>query len=62
MYGDIQLHQQALKIATTYRLPATYDAHYLALAERLNIELWTADRRLFNAVHSSLIWVKMLES
>ncbi|MBF2021886.1 MAG: type II toxin-antitoxin system VapC family toxin [Hydrococcus sp. C42_A2020_068] len=40
-YGDADLHRQALKIAQHYNIPATYDAHYLALAERLGIELWT---------------------
>ncbi len=61
-YGDAQLHQQAFKIAQRYSLPAAYDAHYLALAERLSIELWTADKRLFNGVKSSLSWVKLLRS
>ncbi len=58
--GDAELHRQALKIAQRYNLPATYDAHYLALAERLGIEFWTADRRLFNAVRSSLSWVNLV--
>ncbi|WP_414623644.1 type II toxin-antitoxin system VapC family toxin [Calothrix sp. CCY 0018] len=61
-YGDAQLHQQAFKIAQRYSLPATYDAHYLALAERLSIELWTTDKRLFNGVKSSLSWVKLLRN
>ncbi|MBD2495913.1 type II toxin-antitoxin system VapC family toxin [Nostoc sp. FACHB-280] len=61
-YGDAELHQQAYQIAQRHSLAATYDAHYLALAERLNIELWTADKRLFNAVHSSLGWVKLLST
>ncbi|MDZ7960315.1 MAG: type II toxin-antitoxin system VapC family toxin [Aulosira sp. DedQUE10] len=51
-YGDAELHRQAFNIAQRYSLAATYDAHYLALAEQLGIELWTADRRLFNAVAS----------
>ncbi len=58
--GDAELHRQALKIAQRHNLPATYDSHYLALAERLGIEFWTADRRLFNAVHSSLSWVNLV--
>lgn len=59
-YGDAELHKQALAIAQTYNLPATYDAHYLALAQRLNVELWTADRRLFNSIQSSFSWVNLL--
>ena len=31
---------------TGYDLSATYDAHYVALAESLGCELWTADQRL----------------
>jgi predicted nucleic acid-binding protein len=58
--GDIELHKRALNLAQIYNLPATYDAHYLALAERLDCELWTADRRLFNTVKSSLSWVKLV--
>lgn len=41
---------------------SVYDAHYLALAQRLSIELWTADKRLYNAVKSSLGWVKLLRN
>ncbi|WP_242048616.1 MULTISPECIES: type II toxin-antitoxin system VapC family toxin [Nostocaceae] len=33
-YSDQQLHQQAWEIAQQLNLPATYDAHYLALAQR----------------------------
>ncbi len=60
LYGDRALHQQALALAGVYSLPAAYDAHYLALAQRLGAELWTADRRLFNAVHGALPWVQCL--
>lgn len=55
VYGDSELHRQALKIAQRENLPATYDAHYLALAERLEIEFWTGDRRLYNTVRSRLV-------
>lgn len=40
------LHHRALEIANRYDLSATYDAHYVALAESLGCELWTADQRL----------------
>ena len=38
---------------------AAYDSFYLALAESLGCELWTADRRLRNAV--DLPWVRSME-
>jgi predicted nucleic acid-binding protein len=67
-YGDSELHRQALKIAQRENLPAAYDAHYLALAERLETEFWTGDRlcrleenrRLFNTVRSRLTWVHLV--
>jgi predicted nucleic acid-binding protein len=43
---DGALHRAAMRIADTAGRPATYDAYYLGLAERLNAELWTADARL----------------
>ena len=60
-YGDSNVPQEALKIANLYNLTATYDAHYLALAQRLKVELWTADQRLFNGVSQFLSWVKLIE-
>jgi predicted nucleic acid-binding protein len=35
---------------------AAYDSYYLALAERLDCELWTADQRLVNAAGQP--WVR----
>ncbi len=46
LHGDAQLHSRALEIAHERGLPATYDAHYVALAERFRVPLWTCDRRL----------------
>ena len=53
-------HQQALNLASTLRLPASYDAHYLALSQELSALFYTADRRLFNAVSSALNWVRLI--
>ena len=39
LVGEVGLHQRAREIATKYKLPATYDAHYLALAEGMGVEL-----------------------
>lgn len=43
------LHTRALELASQLRQGAVYDAHYLALAESLDCELWTADRRFYRA-------------
>ena len=62
LIGDAELHQRAKDLAANYNLPAAYDAHYLALAERFEMELWTADARLFNAVQPfGIEWVKLVE-
>jgi predicted nucleic acid-binding protein len=53
-------HDRALQLARRFNRPATYDAHYLALAERLGIEFWTADERLYNSVRYQLPWVHLV--
>jgi predicted nucleic acid-binding protein len=56
---EANLHLKAREIAMRYNLPATYDAHYLALAEWMEIDLWTADLRLVNALKPFKVkWVK----
>lgn len=55
------IHYRALWLATRFNLSATYDAHYLALAEELDCEFWTADRRLARAVRDELDWVHLFE-
>jgi predicted nucleic acid-binding protein len=44
---------RAMELASAHGQPTTYDSHYLALAERYEAELWTGDRRFFNAVHEA---------
>ena len=43
------LHRRALVLAGRLRQNAVYDAHYLALAEALHCELWTADEKFYRA-------------
>jgi predicted nucleic acid-binding protein len=53
-----QLHKSALAWAARLGHSKAYDAHYLALAEREQAELWTADRRLSNAARQAgATWV-----
>lgn len=54
----VNLQSQAWDLARQYNRPRAYDAQYLAVAKQLGCELWTADRRLVNAVPVSwLRWV-----
>ncbi|HKR50525.1 MAG TPA: type II toxin-antitoxin system VapC family toxin [Pseudonocardiaceae bacterium] len=50
LHGDAGLHSRALEIACEHQLPTTYNAHYVALAERLRVPLWTCDQRLAEAI------------
>ena len=59
-YDQMDDHQRAMELARRFNRPAAYDAHYLALAERLGVEFWTADRRLVNAVQHQLGWVHLI--
>jgi predicted nucleic acid-binding protein len=60
LYNESEVHQRAVRLAERFCLPAAYDAHYLALAERLGGEFWTADGRLFQSVHPALPWVHVV--
>ncbi|HLH61262.1 MAG TPA: type II toxin-antitoxin system VapC family toxin [Ktedonobacteraceae bacterium] len=51
---------RAMQLARLYSLPATYDPHYLALAEREQCDYWTADTHLWNAIGGKLPWVRRL--
>ncbi len=46
-------------IALQYGLSA-YDSSYVALAEALQAEFWTADRELYEAVNPELPWVRWI--
>src|SRR5438093_602415 len=47
---DPALGVRALELADRFGLPATYDLHYLAMAERESCELWTDDARMLRAI------------
>ncbi len=59
LYPD-DLHQEAWALAKRFGRPQAYDSHYLALAEILGLELWTADERLYNTVRHDISWIKWL--
>lgn len=55
---DIRPHQQsAFQLACQYQR-SVYDASYVIVAQAYGVELYTGDKRLFNAVTDSLTWVK----
>ena len=43
------LHSRTLELASRLKQGAVYDAHYLALAETLDCDLWTADEKFYRA-------------
>jgi len=51
---DEELSLRALELAGKLRRSKAYDAFYLALAEKLVVEFWTADERLFNRCRKDL--------
>jgi predicted nucleic acid-binding protein len=61
LYEDQELHHRSLELARRFSLPATYDAQYLALSERLGAEFWTVDRRLAQVASAALTWVHLIE-
>ena len=48
-YNAPNVHAGAVRLAGQLGQGAVYDSVYLALAERLDCELWTADRRFYRA-------------
>jgi predicted nucleic acid-binding protein len=50
-------HRRALEIADMFGLEDAYDAQYVALAENMKCDLWTADHALVRAVAGAFPWV-----
>ena len=44
-----QLHRRAMELALELGQRMPYDSHYLALAESLNCDFWTADQPFYRA-------------
>jgi predicted nucleic acid-binding protein len=60
LHFDDGLLLRAYELAEKFAQPSAYDAQYLALAERLACEFWTADERLFNSVRSQFPSIRWL--
>lgn len=54
------LYERAYDLARAHELPSLYDGLYVALAARVGGELWTADRRLLQALGGQLPYVRWL--
>lgn len=54
------LHVRALELASELNQSASYDAHYLALADELDCEFWTADARFYRAAAPTADRVRLL--
>jgi len=50
----------AWELAKQFNRSRAYDVTYLAWAQLNQCDLWTADEKLYNAVHAKLPWVKWL--
>ena len=51
--------QDSYALARRYQR-SVYDSWYLQLAEKEGCELWTADRKLYNALKDTVPWIKWL--
>ena len=59
-HEDDRLLLAAYDMATRFNLARTYDAQYLALAERLGCAFWTADEALVNSVQARFSAIRWL--
>jgi predicted nucleic acid-binding protein len=57
---EVDLGVRALEIAFATQQSASYDTFYLALAEHLDCELWTADERFWRSTRPAFPFVKWL--
>jgi predicted nucleic acid-binding protein len=57
----VELQQSCLQWSLRLGQPVAYDSAYVALAESLSCELWTADRKLVQAaIKTGITWVRWL--
>lgn len=59
-YEDDDLLASAYELAQRFKRPRAYDSQYMALAERLNSEFWTADETLYNSIQSKFSPIRWL--
>lgn len=47
------IHVRALEVASELAQDAVYDSHYLALAQKFDCDLWTADEKFFRVARQA---------
>ncbi len=60
LHFDDALLKRGYELAEEFNRPTAYDAQYLALAERLSCDFWTADERMFNAMNGKFPMIRWL--
>ena len=53
LWESLELHERSIELANLLREGAAYDVHYLALAEHLDCNLWTADERFYRVASAA---------
>ena len=56
------IEEKAWRLARQWNLSTAYDAAYLALAELMNYEFWTADRRLAATLRKKMPRMRVIPS
>ncbi len=59
-HEDDALLKEAYELAVRFNRPRAYDTQYMALAERLNCEFWTADERLVHSTQMQFSHIRWL--
>jgi predicted nucleic acid-binding protein len=59
-HEDDALLKEAYELAVRFNRPRAYDSQYMALAERLQCDFWTADERLVNSIQAQFSRIRWL--
>ena len=60
LHNPPDIHRRALELASELGQGAAYDSHYLALAESLDCEMWTADERFYRVASPASARLRLL--
>lgn len=61
-HEDDALLKEAYELAVRFNRPRAYDSQYMALADHLQCDFWTADERLVNSVQAQFSRIHWLGS